>query len=112
MKLITFVVAAASLASVARANWHLQLYRDESYTNIIEDRKGKWGQPCKNLGAGANDQATSMHWIVDGGGAAEIILYADKDCKNKLGSSVGTWNLPKFSSNADNKASSYDINYF
>ncbi|KAK1219102.1 hypothetical protein PQX77_018190 [Marasmius sp. AFHP31] len=110
MKLIAFVIAAASLASVAHAEWHLQLYRDELYQNIIEDRKGTFPQDCKNLGASANDQATSMHWKIGVGYGKQIVLYADKDCKGEVGSSRGDWNLPKFSSNADNKVSSYKIN--
>ncbi|KAH8157170.1 hypothetical protein CIB48_g11081 [Xylaria polymorpha] len=90
--------------------WHLQLYRDAQYFNVIEDRSGTLGQPCKNLAS--KNAASSMHW--DAGSLnCEIVLYNDDNCKEQggiLGRSRGDWNLPQFSSGANDKTNSYKIN--
>src|SRR5689334_13383144 len=108
MKISTLLLATLPLASA----WHLRLYKDELYENIIEDRSGTFGQDCKNLGGSANDKASSMKW--DAGLLnKEIVLYKDKNCKEAggiLGRSKGDWNVPRFSSQANDKVSSYKIN--
>ncbi|KAI3321013.1 hypothetical protein HD806DRAFT_504255 [Xylariaceae sp. AK1471] len=106
MKFSTVLLATLPLCSA----WHLQLYRDEKYIGVIEDRKGTFGQPCKNLGS--KNVASSMHW--DAGALnCEIVLYNDDGCKEQggiLGRSEGDWNLASFSSGANDKANSYKIN--
>lgn len=104
MKFSAVLMAVMPLASA----WRLQLYRDESYRNIIEDRSGTVGQPCKNLAAG--NVASSMHW--DSSVLCEIKLFNWRDCQEAggiLGRSRGTWNLPNFSSQANDKVESYKI---
>lgn len=87
--------------------WHLQLYRDASYINIIEDRSGSLGQPCKNLPAANRDKVSSMHW--DSNILCTIVLYNYLDCYAELGRSTGSWHLPNFSPNANDKVDSYRI---
>ena len=108
MKPSILLLAILPLASA----WHLKLYKDELYENIIEDRSGTFGQDCKNLAGTKNDKASSMKW--DAGLLnKEIVLYKDKDCKEAggiLGRSKGDWNVPRFSTQANDKVSSYKIN--
>ncbi|KAF9255658.1 hypothetical protein L218DRAFT_1008315 [Marasmius fiardii PR-910] len=111
MKFVAVIIAAISLVSAApdAFKWHLQLYRNELYQGIIEDRTGTLPQPCKNLAS--NNVASSMHWYA-GDIARTITLYDGSGCTGKvLGKSTGTWNLPNFSSAANDKVSSYKIDY-
>jgi len=102
----TTLITTVALSTLASA-WHLQLYADQLYQNIIHDRSGTLGQPCANLDANANDKASSMHW--DGG--AEIVLFAEQGCVAEVGRSRGSWHVPNFSSFANDKVSSYKINF-
>jgi hypothetical protein len=103
MKFSTILLVTLPLCSA----WHLQLYRDQGYIGIIEDRSGTVGQPCKNLAS--KNVASSMHW--DAGALnCEIVLYNEDNCGGVLGRSRGDWNLPNFSSSANDKVNSYKIN--
>lgn len=56
-----------------------------------------------------------MHWNADGLGpiTCEIVLYNWTGCREAggiLGRSKGKWNLPNFSSQANDKVESYKIN--
>ena len=55
----TTLLLALPLAITATNAWHLQLYRDESYRNVIVDRRGTLGQPCANKFA--SNVASSMY---------------------------------------------------
>ncbi|KAF2671868.1 hypothetical protein BT63DRAFT_422381, partial [Microthyrium microscopicum] len=101
MKLSVFFITAIPLASA----WHLQLYRDELYKNVIEDRDGSLGQPCKDLTGSKGNKISSMHWKANGAiRTCEIVLYNWSGCREAggiLGRSRGDWNLPNFSSQAN-----------
>jgi len=108
----TTILLALPLAITTASAWHLQLYRDELYRNVVVDRRGTLGQPCANNFA--SNVISSMHW--DASGLlrdCEIVLYNANDCTEQagvLGRSRGNWNLPNFSSGANDKVSSYKIN--
>ena len=102
------LITTVSLVSLASA-WHLQLYADPLYQNNIVDRSGTLKQPCADLSNSANNKASSMHWQASTF-AGEIVLYAEKGCVAEVGRSRGDWNLPQFSSFANNEVSSYKIN--
>jgi hypothetical protein len=111
MKLSALFIAALPLASA----WRLQLYQNEQYNGIIEDRSGSVGQPCKTLPANARNKASSMKWNGDGVGPieCEIVLYNYQGCREAggiLGRSEGNWNVPRFSTQANDKVESYKIN--
>ena len=108
-------LALLTVLTPAISAWRLQLYADQQYRNILEDRSGTLGQPCKDLPAAKRNRASSMHWDADGLGfeTCEIVLYNWSGCREAggiLGRSEGNWNLPAFSTQADNKVESYKIN--
>ena len=111
MKLSALFIAAIPLASA----WRLQLYENELYNGIVEDRSGTWGQPCKNLPPSARNKVSSMKWNGDGFGPieCEIVLYNWDGCREAGGilyRSEGNSNVPSFSSQANDKVESYKIN--
>lgn len=65
MQFLTILLTVAPLASA----WHLQVYRDELYKFVLEDRSGTLGQPCKDLAQGNkvsdHDIRSSMWKIPD-----------------------------------------------
>ena len=82
MKLSIFFLTAAATTRIASA-WHLQLYSDAEYKNIIVDRSGTLGQPCKNLNVRVDNSASSMKWNADGlaWSECEIVLYNWANCE-------------------------------
>ncbi|MCJ1362729.1 hypothetical protein MMC16_001835 [Acarospora aff. strigata] len=106
--LLAFLLPTLTLTSA----WRLQLYRHELYRDNIVDRRGTFSQPCaSNFPSNA---ASSMHWNADGLiRDCEIVLYNSNDCTEAagvLGRSRGDWNVPRFSSQANDKVGSYKIN--
>ena len=111
MKFSTIAATLAIAFAPTTSAWSLKLYKGSQYQGEIENRSGTVGQPCKNLPGKVNDQASSMHW--DAGALnCEIVLFKHTGCNNQLGRSKGSWHVPKFSKDADNQISSYEINCF
>ncbi|PVH97439.1 hypothetical protein DM02DRAFT_674141 [Periconia macrospinosa] len=92
------------------SGWRIRLYRNTQYeaSSIIEDRSGTVGQPCKNLAS--KNVASSMHWD-NGALNCNIRLFDGNDCNGAIlgDAKYGDWNVPDFSSVADNKVNSYNI---
>ncbi|KAH7132187.1 hypothetical protein B0J11DRAFT_612332 [Dendryphion nanum] len=91
------------------SGWHLQLYKDELYKNVIVDRSGTVGQPCKDLSN--PNAASSMHWD-NGALGCNVLLYNGYSCEGDLlgDAKYRDWHLPRFSSAANDKVNSYKIN--
>lgn len=108
--IITTLVALAPLVPASSA-WHLKLFRNEQYSDIIVDREGHLSQPCAVLAREKNNVASSLQWDSGWLSNCAVELYEQPDCTVILGNSQeADWNLPRFSSLANNKVSSYLIN--
>ncbi|KAL0566678.1 hypothetical protein V5O48_015329, partial [Marasmius crinis-equi] len=102
MKLATAVVAAYMASTSVVSAWHLSLYRDTNYQNVILDTSGTVASPCQQLDSRANDKASSMHWLGSPLGN-EVVLYADNVCFVELGRFRGIWDIPVFTILQDDK---------
>ncbi|KAJ4302919.1 hypothetical protein N0V90_001810 [Kalmusia sp. IMI 367209] len=93
--------------------WHLQLYDNESYINVLEDRSGTLGQSCKTLAETKTNKVQSMHWEHSGlaGVICNVRLFDGNNCAGRViaDAQYGNWNLPAFSSTNKNTVNSYKI---
>lgn len=93
---------------------HLQLYDDELYKNVLEDRSGTLTQPCKTLAESKVNKVQSMKW--NRAGTAGLVvcnvrLYDDNQCQGTkiADAEYGNWNIPAFSQGNKNRVNSYKI---
>ncbi|KAH7350380.1 hypothetical protein BKA66DRAFT_446989 [Pyrenochaeta sp. MPI-SDFR-AT-0127] len=95
------------------SGWRLQLYDKELYVDVLEDRSGTLGQPCKTLAETKTNKVQSMHWNNDGLGliVCNVRLYDGNQCTGaKVGDALyDNWNVPAFSSVNRNRVNSYKI---
>lgn len=80
MKFCSLILIALS-ASLLAAAWHVQMYSDKDYKNVIEDRKGTLGQGCKNISPG--NAASSLHWYPSNLGH-ELAIWDKTGCEGGL----------------------------
>lgn len=92
---------------------HFQLYDDEHYKNVIEDRTDSLSQSYKIFFESKVNRAQSMHWNHDGvfGVICNVRLYDDNQCCGRkiADAEYDNWNLPAFSIDNKNTVNSYKI---
>ena len=99
------LLTIAAVASTAMG-WNLRLYRLPGYIGLIESASGLTGRSCVNLGLVADNEASSLHWD---GLNYQVVLYENKDCKNKVATYSGVMNQAALPAGVNNVVSSYAV---